>query len=91
MIQDFRDYYNNNRYESPPLAAPCNSFTDIYYTDAKRKIKTNCSDIPPFTKVFWKGEFEGAARRRSQSALPRETYYNRFRWSLAFSVVLPFL
>ena len=24
-----------------------------------------------------------AARRRSQSALPRETYYNRSRWSLA--------
>ncbi|MBQ6614763.1 MAG: hypothetical protein IJH67_00215, partial [Thermoguttaceae bacterium] len=46
--------------------------------------------------VFWKGEFEGknlffkkgfplTARRRSQSALPRETYYNRSRWSLALT------
>ena len=30
-----------------------------------------------------------AARRRSQSALPRETYYTRSRWSLTF-VLVPF-
>ena len=40
MTLEFKDYYNNDRYESPPLAAPCNPFTDIYYNDIERKIKT---------------------------------------------------
>ena len=55
MDLEFRDYLYYDRYESQPLAAPCNPFTDIYYNDAKRKIKTEFLTLLKFCRKEMKG------------------------------------